>query len=432
MNWKFAVGALALALGGATTAFSQAPSTPAKPAVAATPAEPKTVRAEGVAAIVNDEVVSTFDVNQRIGLMLYLAGIPPTQNYVEQLRVPALRALVDEHLQLQEAKRLKIKVSDDDVKDALGDFAQGRRKTVDGVRRELASIGVNFATLELQARASIAWRRLVNGFYGSRIRVSQAQVTETLARYAADASKPQYQLSVIQLPAESAAEAEDARKVAASIMDALQRGADFGRVAMQVSSAPTAAAGGDMGWLTKEQIRPNALQNEVDRMQRGQVAGPIAADGGLYIIALRNKREGVDTQASNKVTLKQVAAATAQKSALDRLRRKINGCNGVEGVVAGTDFAVQDLGEVQEDQLADDLAQIVSKTSVGAASDVFEADGKAKTVVVCSREAATAAGLPSRAQIENKLVEEELSMLSDRYLRNLYRDATVMTPMLQR
>jgi peptidyl-prolyl cis-trans isomerase SurA len=429
MNWKFAVGALAFALRGATAASGQAPAS-AKPPVAKE--EPKTVRAEGVAAIVNDEVVSTFDVNQRIGLMLYLAGIQPSQEYIEQLRVAALRALVDEHLQLQEAKRLKIKVSDDDVKDTLNDFAQGRRKTMDGVKRELMSMGVNPATLELQARASVAWRRLVNGFYGSRIRVSQAQVTETLARYVADASKPQYLLSVIELPAESAAETEDARKVAASILDALQRGADFGRVAMQVSGAPTAAAGGDMGWLTKEQIKPTVLQAEVDRMQPGQVAGPFAASGGLYIIALRSKRDGVDTKASTKVSLKQIAAASAQKPALDKLRRKINGCKGVEAAVAGTDFAVQDLGEVQEDQLADDLAKIVSATSVGGASDVFEADGKAKTVVVCSREAANAAGLPSRAQVENKLVEDELSMLSDRYLRNLYRDATVMTPMLKR
>src|SRR5437868_683835 len=103
MNWKFAVGALAFALSGATAASGQVAPAAAKPPVAAKE-EPKPIRAEGVAAIVNDEVVSTFDVNQRIGLMLYLAGIQPSQDYIEQLRVAALRALVDEHLQLQEAK----------------------------------------------------------------------------------------------------------------------------------------------------------------------------------------------------------------------------------------------------------------------------------------------------------------------------------------
>ncbi len=425
MNWKFAVGALALALSSAATASGQAPTT--KP-TASTEEEKAPVRAEGVAAIVNDEVVSTFDVNQRIGLMLYLSGVRPSQEYVEQLRLAALRALVDEHLQLQEAKRLKVTVTDADVQDTLSDFAQGKRKTVDGVKRELASIGVGPATLELQARASIAWRRLVNGFYGSRIRVSQAQVTETLARYVADASKPQYLVSLIELPAQSPAEMEDARKVATSILDALQRGADFGRVAMQVSGAPSAASGGDMGWLPKDQIKPAVLQEAVDHLQPGQLAGPIPADGALYIVVLRSKRDGVDTSAGMKVTLKQIAAPAAQKAALDKLRRKINGCPNVESAVAGTGFEVQDLGEVQEDQLADDLAKTVTATSVGGASAVFEADGKAKSVVVCSRVSANAEALPSRAQVENKLVEEELSMLSDRYLRNLYRDSTVMTP----
>jgi peptidyl-prolyl cis-trans isomerase SurA len=174
------------------------------------------------------------------------------------------------------------------------------------------------------------------------------------------------------------------------------------------------------------------LRDAVDRLQPGQIAGPIPADGALYILVLRSKRDGVDTNSSMKVSLKQIAGAPADKSALDKLRRKINGCPSVEAATSGTSFEVQDLGEVQEDQLADDLAKTVSATSVGAASAVFESDGKAKTVVVCSREAANAAALPSRTQVENKLIEEELSMLSDRYLRNLYRDATVMTPMLKR
>jgi peptidyl-prolyl cis-trans isomerase SurA len=51
---------------------------------------------------------------------------------------------------------------------------------------------------------------------------------------------------------------------------------------------------------------------------------------------------------------------------------------------------------------------------------------QANVFVVCAREAGGAA-VPSRDEIEDRLRERELSMLSDRDLRNLRREATIIT-----
>ena len=341
-----------------------------------------------------------------------------------------LRALVDEHLQLQEAKRLKVTVVEKDIENTLGDFARSRRTTLDGLQRDLAGYGVGMATLRLQAESSVAWRRLLNGFYGQRVRISPTQVTETLNRLTADAGKPQYWMSLIELRATSDAERDEAQKVAGSIIDALRRGADFARVAAQVSSAPSAAAGGDMGWLTKDQVRPEGLSGIVDVLQPGQLSAPVVVDGSVYIVAMREKRAGIDLTSGLNVTLTQVSAAPNQRAALNRARGQINGCPSV--AAAAANLEVLELGEVEEAQLSDEMAPRVKATAVGQASEIFESGGKLRSIVVCERKSAAAEGLPSRQQVEGQLMDQEMSMLSDRYLRNLYRDATVMTPMLNR
>ena len=118
--------------------------------------------AEGVAAVVNDKVISTFDVRQRATMLLLFANLQPTPEMLERARAQALRDLVDEQLQLEEAARYEVTVSGDTIDRRMTEMATRAETTLDGLTSNLARAGVSVGTLRTQIRAEIAWQRLIS------------------------------------------------------------------------------------------------------------------------------------------------------------------------------------------------------------------------------------------------------------------------------
>lgn len=410
MTWKnlTAAAALAAALTGA-----------ASPAAAQ--------YAEGVAAIVNDHVVSTFDVRQRATLLLVSAGIQSTPEMQQRAQAQALRDLIDERLQLQETRdKYEINIEAAEINRRLADIARQNNTDLDGLTRQLAADGVSISTLRSQIEADMAWGRLMNGLYGTRLRISEADITDTQQRIAAAATRPQYQISEIFLPAETPQQFEEMEQGAMRLLQEMQRGAPFPLVARQFSQAPSAAAGGDIGWIASTELAPE-LQPIAERLQPGQVSLPVRARNGVYIIAMRERRAGAAVGSASQVTLRQITAPAARQSALERVQRRISNCDGLDNAVSGIEGAlVIDLGQATEADLSPVIRERISGVAAGSATPVAVDGEQASLIVVCTRQTG-GGGLPSRQEIESRLREQEMSMLAERYLRNLRREATIIT-----
>jgi peptidyl-prolyl cis-trans isomerase SurA len=410
MNWKQACAAAvaAVALAG-----------PAAPAAAQS--------SEGVAAIVNDAVISTYDVRVRANMLLVSAGIESTPEMLERARAQALRDLVDERLQIQETGRFDVAVDPAQIDARISDIARSNQMTAEQFIASLAGSGVPISTLRQQIEADIAWQRLMSGLYGSRLRVSELEIRETQERIAASATRPQYLISEIFLPAATEQEFQDMTQGGMRLIQEMQRGAPFPMVARQFSASATAAAGGDMGWISATELSPE-LQPIAERLQPGQVSMPVRTPNGVYIIALRERRAGAAEGATMLVSLRQITAPAARLSQLQRAQSRISGCGNLERVATalGGDAAVVDLGRALEADLSADVRARIADVPAGSASTPVESGEQANVFVVCAREAGGAA-VPSRDEIEDRLRERELSMLSDRYLRNLRREATIIT-----
>jgi peptidyl-prolyl cis-trans isomerase SurA len=441
-----AVGAISiwgLGLGGLASASAEDTPTPtaARPpatAGAATGA-PSTLSA-GVAAVVNDQIISTYDLGQRVRLLLVTTGVRPTAQNMPQLEQEALSSLVDEHLQVQEIRRqekeqkFEILASDAEVNENLTRIAQGNNTTADQLLKALATAGVGPQTLKDQLRAQISWMHWIQGRYGgSRMRIGEDQVNEVLRQIQAQAAQPQYQIGEIFIDAGRAGGTEAAMTGATQLVAQLQQGAPFAAVARQFSAASTAANGGDAGWLTQSQLRAE-LRPVVDQLRPGQLSQPIPVENGVYIVFLRAKRSGAGDE---MVSLKQAAIslganataadAEAAQQKLLALKAKITGCDGMEaqagkfeGVVAG------DLGEANVKDLRASFREAADKLQVNQVSDPIRTEAGLHLIAVCGKRRSGAA-IPSRADIEGRLEDDQLSLISKRYLRDLKNSATIET-----
>lgn len=408
MNWKHVSAAAAVL----ATAF-------AAPAAVAQ-------NAEGVAAIVNDHVISTYDVRQRATMLLVSSGIQPTPELQQRARAQALRDLVDERLQLEEARRFDINIDPGIIDRRLTDIARQNNTTLEGLAQSLAQAGAGLGTLRSQIEADIAWQRLINGMYGSRVRISEVEIQETQQRIAANATRPQYHIAEIFLPAETEQEFAEMQDGAMRLLQEMQRGAPFPAVARQFSQAPSAAAGGDIGWIAAPELALE-LQPIAEQLQPGQVSLPVRTQNGVYIIAMRDRRAGADAGTISIVSLRQISAPVARQAALERLQRRIDGCGRLESEASSIqDASVADLGRTQEADLSPAIRSRISGVAAGRASPVVASGDQASTIVVCARETGGSA-VPPRDVIESELREQELAMLADRYLRNLRREATIIT-----
>lgn len=406
--------------------FKQASAALALLAVALGAAPAVAQNAEGVAAIVNDHVISTFDVRQRASLLLVSAGIERTPEMEQRARQQALRDLVDERLQMEEAAHFEITVTPDSVNRRLLDIARQNQTDLDGLTASLARDGISLNTLRAQIEADIAWQRLISGLYGSRVRVSDVEIRETQQRIAANATRPQYQISEIFLPAETEQEFTEMEQGAMRLLEQMQRGAPFPLVARQFSQSASAAAGGDIGWIAAPELAPE-LQPIAERLQRGQVSLPVRTPTGVYIIAMRDRRAGADAGTTSIVSLQQVSAPAARQNAMERLQRRVDSCGSLDNSVSSIPGAtLADLGQTQETELSSSIRDRINGVANGHASSIVTSGDQINFIVVCGRETG-GGGIPDRDEIESRLREQELTMLSDRYLRNLRREATIIT-----
>ncbi|THD62894.1 MAG: peptidylprolyl isomerase [Phenylobacterium sp.] len=392
---------------------------------------------ESIAAMVNDEIITTYDLAQRMRLLIATTGVQPTQENLPEFQQQALVSLVDERLQIQELKRVQkdqkmtIIASDDEVQDELASMAQQNKMNTDGFLAALKTQGIAQDTLFEQIRAQMSWQRWIRGRYGSRLRIGEDQIKATQARLIADASKPQYDISEVFIDASRAGGMETATKGAAQLVAQIQQGAPFAAVARQFSSSSTAAAGGDAGWVSPADM-PAEVDAALEQLRPGQLSQPIRVKDGIYIIYLRDKRAG---SGQTLVNLKQAAIALpadasqadfdAARAKLETVRSEIKDCKTLEATVAKTPGVVAgDLGEAETGDLLPEFAEAAKTLQPGQLSQPIRTKVGLHVLAVCGKRAAGAAQI-DHDQIESRLTGEQLSMISRRYMRDLRNSATL-------
>lgn len=395
-------------------------------ASAATPAYAQTA-AHGIAAIVNDDIVTSHDLRQRILFIMATTGAERDERTLARIQQQALRNLVDEHLQMQESQKYEQSISDEEVNQNVGRLIGRNGLDPNDVVARLAQAGVSIETLRDQVRSEIAWQRIVNGLYGSRIRISDAQIDETLNRLTANVDKPSFRVAEIYI--EGTPEIggmEGALEGAKAMIQQLSDGAPFPLLAQQFSSAASAAKGGDIGWVREGELR-SELDSVIKVMEAGNVSKPIQVPGGYYVVALVEKKT---SKADTLYKLKQVNILDVEpedaKNRLIALRDTLTSCDTLSDDVSTLDGVAQaDMGELKASELAPQIIETLEKTDVGALSDPIERPNGAASILVCSRQA-TGEDIPTRDDVENRLMDQQLAQASRRALRDIRRQATIV------
>ena len=386
-------------------------------------------------AIVNGEVITQTDVDQRLALLAIANGRPIPAEEVEQLRVQVLRNLIDETLQIQAAKAAEINVTEQDIDRTVTRVAQGVKQTPEQLADYLKANGSSIRSIRRQIHGEIAWSRLQRAKIESSVSVGDEEVKAVIDRLNAAKGTDQYRVGEIFLAATPANQAQVAQN-AARIAAALKQGASFAGYARQYSEASTAAVGGDLGWVRPEQL-PDQLAGVLRQMGPGQLSEPIPVPGGFSILAVQDVRKvGVADPRNAVLSLKQVSISfpkgTTRAQAEPVLARfssaaeNVGGCGGADKIAADFKGEVVTSDQVRLRELPPALQQLMLPMQVGQATRPFGSiDEGVRILVICGRDEDRAADTPNPDAVFAQLQEERVNLRARRYLRDLRRDAVI-------
>jgi peptidyl-prolyl cis-trans isomerase SurA len=380
-------------------------------------------------AVVNDDVISMLDLFMRTRLAALSSGLELTGETQTRLQQQVLRRLIDEQLQLQEAERLSITVSDQEVADALESIARRNKMSSEQFEGLLARNQILPSALENQIRAELAWHNVVKVRLVPTIVIADEEIDEVVARLQAAGGGSQINLSEIYLEVDNVQAEEEVRRAATNLLEELRDGGDFSALASQFSQSATAAGGGNIGWIEEAQI-PDELLSAVRSMKPGEVKGPVRGLTGYYILYLRDRKPiagGADSVRLTQIFLKappdgQDADRSALMAEAESLRTRIDSCETAAQVAEESGAPGSgDLGSLNVSDLSPALKNLVQTLPLEQPSEPMNIAGKLAILVVCEREG----GAIDRERIHRNLIAQRLEILARRYLRDLRRQANV-------
>ena len=389
-----------------------------------------------IAAVVNDEVISVGDLTSRLRMVMLSSNLTDSPETRQRVAAQVLRTIVDEKLQMQEAKRQNVTATDEEINKALAQIEKQNNMQAGQLDQVLKSHGIERSALVDQLTASIVWTKLVRRLVSQTNVVSDEEIDYALKRARETANEPQSRVAEIFLAVDNPQQEDEVRRLAERLTEQMKQGARFSAVAQQFSQSATAAVGGDIGWVRPEQLSPE-LGKAVAQMRPGELSPPIRAGAGYYLVLVLDRRSGRSAGPEDSlVHLVQIVFPLPPQATEQMRRAAIVEAQGArtaaksceELLKIGKEKGSAQLsseGRLRVDQVTPAMRNIVLGLEVGQTSPPIAQKNGVGVIMMCEKAAPSAPTVPTRDEIAETLMRQRLETLARRYMRDLRRTAFV-------
>lgn len=397
---------------------------------------------DSIAVVVDEDVIMLSEIEERTRtiksqIAASQSKAPPDDVLKEQI----IERLIIESLQLQMADRAGIRVSDDELNQAMVGIAQQNSMNLQQFRAALAQDGVSWAQMREQIRREFAISRVQQGIMRRRIQVSEQEIQNFLASdIGQELTSDEYQLGHILLALPSNPSPDDIRKLSGKaelLVDALHKGDDFRAMAIEHSDGQNALNGGDMGWRKPAQL-PSIFSDLVESMAVGEVHGPIKSGRGFHLIKLMDKR-GAEIQ--GQIAQTEVRHILLQPNEIRSEREAFELANSLRTEIAeGRDFAEVaklysddpgsalsggDLGWSRAGVFVPEFERTMAESEIDELSEVFRTEHGYHFLQVTGRRVEDFSDRFRMGQAENYIRNQKFDEELDSWIREIRDEAFV-------
>ena len=389
-----------------------------------------------VVARVNDDAITDFDLSQRVLFAIKTSGLQDSPELRQRMAAQMLRQMVDERLQVQDAKKLGVRPSDSEIQSRYAEIERAAGLSQGQFKLYLQSVGVAPDIALQQIEAQIAWGKIIRRKVRSQVDVSEAEVDDALSRMRTNVGKTETRVAEIFVPVDRAENVDEGKRSADRIMEQLRRGAPFGAVAQQFSQGASATSGGDLGWVLPGALDPS-LDAALEKVQPRSYSDPVRSGAGWHILYVVDRRPFAAARTDDvKLNLVQMTLALPTNASPEETSRATaDAQKAMSGVRQCSDLHVQarqtkgstsgDLNGVRVGDLAGNpqMHEQLPRLPIGGTAGPFRVAECLQVVSLCSKSGGDV--LPTRDAIQQQLLIQKLDSAGRRYMRDLRRQATI-------
>ena len=404
-----------------------------------------------IAAVVNNSIITKADLMNRLRFAALSSGLEPTPENLDKIKLQMLRVMIDEKLQLEVGRKYKIEISSDHIQDTIKDIERSNGMPEGAIVQMMKDNNIPLKTFEDQARAQLTWLVFIREKYPLKtledqvkkkytqdaspsLQITDWEIEQELKLQKEKDTKTQYHLAEIVLPFDHPDQEESIKQNLNQLIGELEKGAHFSALAQQFSGSATAAQGGDMGWLTEDQLEPE-IKETLYHLQPGQLSVPIRTAQGYVIIAFIERKlpgsEGNALLTMQQVLLpfpQNVTEEEARKimSTAEEISRSVKSCPDLEKV-AKEKFPSASFHLSTNEPLssfAEPLQQVILSLSLNQASEPLLTNEGSLLVMVCEKKSQKSEEF-TREDIQALIASRKHALLARRELRDLRRQAFI-------
>ncbi|QSX76616.1 peptidylprolyl isomerase [Lysobacter arenosi] len=397
---------------------------------------------DGIAAVVDEDVILKTELDRAVANILgQYAGreaqLPPR----EVLERQVLERLVLVKLQVARAAGTGVRVTDQEVDQAIAGIAQQNRVSPEQLRQQLAREGTSYNDFRSSIRDELLIQRLRQRFAQSRVTVSDSEIDAAMAAQANSGN--QYHLAhiLVQLPEGATAEQiAVAQKKIEGVKALIEKGEmDFAAAAVRYSDSPNALEGGDLGWRSVDEI-PQAFTSMMRSMSPGDVTAPIRGPSGFQLVKLVETRDASQAAPAMVTQYQARHILIRVDDKTDDAKAKAKAATLQARLAGGADFALLaqensedpssrgkggELGWFTRDEFGPDFGAALAGLQQGQVSAPVRTQAGWHLVKLEGTRETNVGDSNRRAQIQETIGRRKLEDEWNRYLREMRGEAFV-------
>jgi peptidyl-prolyl cis-trans isomerase SurA len=393
--------------------------------------EPKVISSKivpaKIAVKVNNDLISYQDIEERISLVLISAS---DQSSAERSKVFAQvkHSLIQERLQKQLCKDLKIQVSQAEIDEAVKNIAKDNEMTVDEMKKMFATKKVPLRTLEKRLEAQMAWLKAAQSAFSHQVHVSEQDAKQALEKLENKQNKTQYELSEIVMYVDSKNHEKQVLADMNNVRHELDKGASVRAMAQQFSQSTSASKGGYIGWFSQGQ-RTAAEEAAIKGLKTGFSTPPIRFNGGYRILFLHDVREpGKASQGETKVTYWTLTIPFEELSnadkeliqyRIDELKNAPKGVDQFEKLVKKWGYKIDKPSPVVMRDLPEVWEKSFKQNDTGTVIGPINEGSSLILAIICRKELPKSVEKPKLQDITNQLYSQKLEKIMTREFNKL-------------
>lgn len=363
-----------------------------------------------IVATVNDEPISSYDVDARAKLIAVQRAEYLNNKRKAQYVKEALDLIIDEKVKMIEAKKRGFSTTDSEINQAIARLEEQNRLKPGGMKAMLEKNGVPIDVLKNQLQTDLMWVQFVQKQSENMPAILPVEIAKKKQELRKKLREEEFFVFEILVPGIKEAE---------ECYAALRSGEAFDTIALKYSKAPSKENGGEVGW-----IKPDHYSAEITQVLRasniGDLSAPLKIKDGYLILLLQDKKTPVYTDAISIWELAQMAISPQEVSQYETALQALNSCEAFMSFAK--EHAIPESirnGMVSPDQMPNELKEILSKGQLKTVIGPVKMQNADVFFMKCGIQ--TKQILPSDDMIKNQIENEKMELLSEKLLRNAKR-----------